>query len=274
MELSLNTLYSDFSVGLLDKREFEGEIFRVIRKNIHQFGLPGLNRDDHDDYISWLYPRIKSAVQNYQETGASFEAYINSLVRLTVREYRLRQTRSYAAESAAWLTRITDLYAGENEPQYDCSTAIIDEELKRPRQHLILVLKCCSYVSDDFLERASSRLGIEPEALKEMVGRLKTLRMNRLAKIDQLREKAHTQLFRCLFYECCLQTMPDTTVASAQLRLRLDQGRTRLTRIRSKLARLRLDPSNNQIAEILGIAKGTVDTALHCLKQRNGNLTL
>ena len=268
---SLNDLYADFSAGLLEKRDFEGAIFRALGEDVHRFS--GLDKNDYEDYIVWLYPRISSAINKYQETGSSFEAYINTLVRLTAKEYRSRQMRGYAAEFSVWFTQIPELYTCEDAPQYDenagvCSAAAPRKpaRLKNPRQLLILLLKCSSYVSPDFLERVSPRLGIKPEVLSGMIEQLREQRVKREREINLLRERANCQFFRCIFYEKSLQSMPHNSITARRMRERLERGRARLIKMRKRLARLRPDPSNRQIAEVLGLTKGTVDAALHRLK--------
>jgi DNA-directed RNA polymerase specialized sigma24 family protein len=267
---SLNDLYTDFSAGLLDMQQFEGAIFRVIQRDIRCHGLPGVGRDDGDDYISWLYPRIKRAIATYRENGSSFETYIGAMIRLTAIEYRSRQARVYAAEAASWITQMPDMYAREHEPQY--GDIAVDTEkpvpIKKSRQHLILVLKCCNYVSEDFLERIVPALGIEPEVLRNMVNRLKKMREKREKEIQRLQESVNFQFFRNIFYERCLRSIPDDSVAARHLKELHERGRTRLKKKRKLLASQRSDPSNKQIADVLGIAKVTVDSALHYLKKR------
>ena len=275
---SLNDLYADFSAGLLEKREFEGAIFRAIEEDIHR--LSGFDWEDQEDYFSWLYPRISQAIIAYRETGASFEAYIGSLVHLTAKEFRLRQIRSYTAESTAYILQIPDMCALESEPEYDDCTVIVPKKptrLKNSRQLLILVLKCSSYVSDDFLEKVSPRLGMDPGVLSEMISRLKEQREKRESEINLLRESANCQFFRCVFYERSLQSLPHDSITARRLREQYARGRSRLVKMRKRLEQLRPDPSNQQIAELLGIAKGTVDSALFALKTRwnrklNGNI--
>ena len=275
---SLNDLYAEFSAGLLEKREFEGAIFKSIEEDIYR--LSGFDREDQEDYFTWLYPRISRAITTYRETGASFEIYIDTLVRLTAKEYRLRQMRDHAAESTAWITQIPEMYAYENEPEYDECVTVAQEKstkLKNSRQLLILVLKCSSYVSYDFLERISSRLGMDPAKLCNMIKCLKEQRTKRESDIKMLHERACCQFFRCIFYERTLQTMQQDSIAAQRLRRQLERGRNRLARMRKRLEQLRPDPTNQQIAKLLGIAKGTVDSTLYALKVRwnikhNGNI--
>jgi RNA polymerase sigma factor (sigma-70 family) len=265
----LNGLYADYAAGLLNKKDLEGSIFRTIRENVHCFGLVGWNREDSDDYVSSLYPRISRAIDTYQETGASFESYIGSMVRLTAREYRSRKMRDYCEETAAWIAHLPEMYVCENEIEYDEQTAAEAEgsiKLTTPRQLLILILKCSNHVSADLLEKIAPKLGISSDVLNEMINHLKRQYEKRAMDIITLRERINSQFYRCILYEKKLQTlMPDSTPAQ-RLRKKLKTGRIRLEKTRHHLARMRHDPSNSQIAKLLGISKGTVDSVLYNLR--------
>ena len=271
---SLNDLYADFSAGLLEKRELEKAIYQTLDKEIQPW--PGIGREDYEDFISWLYTRINRAITAYRQTGSSFEAYIGTLVRLTAKEYRLRLLRSRISESSAWITQITelrasDVYVCEQAPYYaDIAEAVpVDlQKMKNSRQLLILVLKCCNYVSDDFLERVSPRLGIQPEVLYEMVDRLREQRIKREGEINLLRERVTCQFFRCVVHEKTMENMPHDSPLAQMIHERQRRGRIRLAKMRRRLEQLRPDPSNLQIAKVLGVSKGTVDSALYHLKAK------
>jgi len=276
---TLTCLYADYSANRLEKKKFEGIVFEAIRKKIPC--MPGLRREDFEDFISWVYPRISRAIDRYHETGSSFEAYINSLVRLAAKEYRLRQLHGYNTEFAAWISQVPDMYVCEKEfgylENFDVSAAQIEivmrpekpADAKKSRQLLILILKCCRYVSEDFLEKIAPKLGMDPGDLSEMVVRLKESREKREANKDALRELANHQFCRCIFYERLLQVMKDNPVAFERTKERLEHYRDRLNNTRNRLAKLHLNPSNAQIAKVLGLTKGTVDAVLHSLKARN-----
>jgi DNA-directed RNA polymerase specialized sigma24 family protein len=262
--ISLNRLYADYSAGLLEKKELEGEIFMVIKKNMRR--LSNWDRSDNDEYLSWLYPRISHAIGAYHETGSSFETYIGSLVRMTTKEFRSRKTRIYFAESAAWISVFPDMYAREEPPDYACAEETSLPPPDNPRQILILFLKCCCYVSDDLIERAAPRLNILPEELRRMVNSLKKIREKRERYTALLQEKVNYQFYRCIFYEKKLKGLPENCIAAQRLRERLERGRERLAVLRERIAKKVPDPSNSQIARLLGISKGTVDSVLFRLK--------
>ena len=273
--VSINCLYDDYAAGLLEKKSFEGIIFKTIYENYS--GRPSLGREDFDDFISWLYPRVSRAVDNYRDTGASFEAYVNNLVRMAAKEYRWRQFRGRNAEAAALITQLPDLYVCESEAVYNADRRDRGghvgerETVRNPRQILMLALKCCRYVSDDFLERIAPKLGIPPETLRAMFARLNENRQKREAGVERLRKLANLQLCRCLFHEKSLPILRDNPPVLRRTEALLERCRARLGATRARLAKMPLEPSNAKIAEILGVTKGTVDAALHSLKSKPGD---
>lgn len=278
MSNSLNDLYADYSKGLLKKEKFEAAIFKTLQKNIHRFGVIGWNKEESDDYISYLYLRINQAINTYKEIGSSFETYIKSMVRMTAKEFRARQARSYVKETAAWITQVPEMYVCENESEYNESVnehiaekAKNPAKFRNPRQLLILILKCCNHVSVDFLERIAPRLGIEPNVINEMIERLKKHREKRETEIIALRERVNRQFYRCILFEKRLQTLTENSHAVQQIKNQLEQERNRLNKSRRRLMRTRLDPSNAQIAKLLGLSKSTVDSTLHILKKRGAS---
>ena len=284
---SLTCLYADYADKRLEKKKFEGIIFKTILKKIHR--MPGFGKEDFEDFVSWLYPRVSRAIDNYNDTGATFGAYIGNLVRLSANEYRTRDMRNYNSEVAAWISQVPDMYACEREPGYleysGNPPAPIDywfdeppeqserreilEDPRNSRQLLILILKCCRYVSDDFLERVAPKLGMEPSALNGMIARLKEGREKRLANKEALRELANYLFCRCIYYERTLQLAKDKPIIAKRIKKRLGNYRNRLEKTRERISKLHLNPSNVQVAEILGLSKGTVDAVLHSLKARH-----
>jgi len=263
--IQLNELFADYSAGLLEKSKLEGEIFIAIRDIIGR--LVNWNREDNDEYLSWLYPRISLAIDGYRETGSSFESYIGSMVKLTTKEFRSNRFRSYLSESAAWMSVFPDMYTGENQPEYTCFEDKIKPKLVHPRQLLILILKCCFYLSEDFIQKASIKLDIPEEELGGMIDFLRKKREKRERISVSLQERLNYQFYRCMYYEKRLKTLPENSITAQRMKDKLVRGRERLENLRQRLAKRRfVDPSNHQIAKLLGISKGTVDSVMYRLK--------
>jgi hypothetical protein len=291
--LALNSLYARYSEGLLDRKDFEGEMFKIILANIHDCYSRRWGGDDSGDFVSWVYPRLSKAIDSYRYTGASFASFIRAVICWSGKEYRSRKVDHDIAEYASLMARIPDLYLHENEPEYPeyeaepekpvpaCqksarqvppagSPAAVDLK-KIPRQLLFLVLKCYYFVSDDLLDRIASRTGMEKEYLWAMIDKLRTLRLKRDEELSSMRERIYCQFYRCIMLERKIEAMPPDSGELPRLQARLQRTRRRLAAMRKRYAGIRPDPTNRQIAEVLGLSKGTIDSSLHVLKNRWNN---
>jgi hypothetical protein len=274
-QLSLNELYARYSSGKLEKRQFEGLLFELILDDLSQYNLFGWGRDDCIDYLAWFYPRLSRAVDSYKNIGASFESYINTIIRFSSREYHFRLTNRNAAEYAAWTVKIPEMYVHVTEPDYQehensAMTELKTElkQVKNPRQLLILSLKCYYYLSDDFLDRLAPRVGMESRNLKQMVDTLRKQRIKRDEESLLMRERIHSQFYRCIIYEKKLKVLSGNSAAYLKQKLKLEKARERLDTMRKRYAGIRHEATNLQVAKILGIPKGTVDSNLHALRNR------
>jgi hypothetical protein len=264
---SLNDLFQQYSLGVLKRKQFEELLFGFIVENHQRFHLYNWERDDFIDYLSWLYPRIKRAIDKYRETRAPFETYIGAIMRWSAREYRFRRSDHRITEYTTWSIKHTEMMTRENEPEY-LPLGSGPDLVANPRQVLFLILKSYYFVSDDFLARIAPKVGIKKETLLEMITKIRNLRAKRDAEISLLRERSYGQFYRCIAYERRLKALPETSVYHARMRAQLERARKRLAAIRRRLAKTRREATNAQIAETLGIPKGTVDSAIYLLKNR------
>ncbi|MCL2138361.1 MAG: hypothetical protein FWH41_02390 [Treponema sp.] len=268
--ISLNESYAEFSTGELNRKNFEVLVYYFIKEKIQR--PCSWDLDDYNDYLSWLYPRVCKAIDSYKETGSNFEAYISTLLKMSIKEYRSILIKdNLVKETASLLVQISNFYVSDNEPNYDEKEITIKKtipKIRNKRQLLTLLLKCCMFVSNDFLERISPSLGMEQAELKSMIKQLQRMQIKKEVYMNDLREKINTQFFRCLYYEKKLRGMAKETIAAQRLKSLLERGRTRLNNMRARLAKSNTGPSNQQIAFILGISKGTVDANLYNLKKK------
>ncbi|GHT91193.1 hypothetical protein FACS1894140_1300 [Spirochaetia bacterium] len=263
---SLNNLFKQYASGNLEKRDFEGLIFEIILKNSRYFYLFEGDEEETIDYLCWLYPRLSAAIKNYRETGASFAAYISALVRCSVKEYISRRADHYITEYAAWTAQAVDMETHDSEPEY-----IENPEPKvilNPRQILILLLKSYYFVSDDFLDRIAPSIGVKKERLNKMMDNLRGQRAQREEDIHVLKERIYCQFYRCIAFEKRLGMAARESFYYEKMKGRLERGRVRLATMRKRLAGTRLDATNRQIAEVMGISKGTVASGLFALRTR------
>ncbi|MDR2630220.1 MAG: hypothetical protein LBC60_04790 [Spirochaetaceae bacterium] len=263
--LPLNELFENYRSGILDKKQLEGQIFQFILDNYKQFHLLQWEKEDCIDYLCWLYPRISKAIDKYQEMGTSFDAYIGALVYYSSREYRFRETDHYFSEDSWWKEKANELSVRNAEPEYPEIPSAY-KPVSNPQQILVLLLKSYHFASDDFISRVAPAIGIETEKLKGMVDELRILRLDKEEQIQGLKERIHCQFYRCISFERRMLAAPQDSIFQKKIQERLNRARIRLESMRKRLSTMRFEATNRQIAIVLGVPKGTVDSTLHAAK--------
>jgi hypothetical protein len=264
--LPLSTLLTRYSLGLISRKELESHIFKFILDNHQEFRPYRWTDDEYTDFVCAFYPRISRAIDSYQETGASFDAYIASLVRWGIRETRSREMDRHVVEYACWEAKALDEAAVQEEEDMYSEPEPAFGEVSNPRQVLVLLLKSYHYMSPDFLERVSPALNIDKEKLKDMIEGVRELRLKREETIRALQERIYTQFYRCIVFEKKLRGAVPNSERHEKLRGRLIRGRKRLQSMRNRLARMKTGASNRQVAQVLESAKGTIDAHLSSVK--------
>jgi hypothetical protein len=265
--LPLNVLWNQYSQGLLAKKLFEGRIFQYLLENQRRYRLADWNRDRFIDYLSWLYPRLSRSIDLYKNTGASFDSYIGAVIHWSAKEYRFRDADHSVTEYACWKLKAEELEVRSPEPVYS-EPLSLPERLPNPQQLLILLLKSYFFISEDFLARAAPVIGMEKEKLRYLIDELRKRRLKRDEEVRGLQERIYCQYYRCIAFENRLNAVAEDSAYYEKMKGRLERARIRLGTMKKRLAGIRLNPTNRQIANLLGIPKGTVDSSLFTVKSK------
>ena len=276
MQLSLNGLFSDYLSGEILRDQFEGLIYNYLVHNQEKTCLSHWKRDEYEDYLSWFYPRLHKAIDTYQDVGSSFEAFAARFLLVSSKEYRVRITSKAVTEYSAWSAQVPDMYAHEEPPVYIHKSAekmindlTIDKKgRKNTRCVLALLLKCYNYVSEDFAEKVAPKLGMDKKELLAMLKKIREIRQDRDDAVYFMQERINTQFLRCIVYERKMMLLKEDANAYAKLKSKHERARARLEKMRERIRNIRTDATNKQVAEIIGISKGTVDASLYKLRTR------
>jgi hypothetical protein len=287
-EKPINSFYEQYKAGVFDKRELEAKIFQYVLENPEYFGLYFYkNKDERADFLCWLYPRMNKSIDRFEQGNACFDTYINSLVRYADKEFRGKRGLRYETETAVWDESAYEMMAAEEEAVYSpgsdaqlelqeksekalCKNGRTDKRISNPRQTLILLLKSYYFVTDDFIARIAPSLGMSQKEIFEMIDALHSMRLEKEEKIRALKERCFSQHFRCISIEKRLHNTDKDSVYYKTLTDKIKMHRTRLIRMRQRLKNMRIDASNSQVAQVLGVSKGTVDANLFAVKKRMG----
>jgi len=265
----LDTILQEYHQGYISREALEGKIFVYIRKNPRLFFIGRYNVDSRDDFISWLYPRLSRAVDRYSDQGSSFNAYITTLINLSAKEYGMRKREHQITERSWWDAKAQEIaVCEEEEPEY------LDEirapvKISNPRQVLMLLLKSYYFIPDSRLALLAPALGLKKEELYHMVDKLRILRVQREETINNMKERTRGQFYRCLAFQKRLKAALPNSAHWYKMKRCVEISQKRLISMRKRIKTIRMDATNEEIARVLGIAKGTVDSNLYLIRQRN-----
>jgi DNA-directed RNA polymerase specialized sigma24 family protein len=287
VKLLLDTQLRRFRKGEISREKLESLIFLHIRENV-RFYSEIKDADEAMDFLSWFYPRLKQAVDRYEEQGSSFDFYIKTLSRCSAKEYRRIGEGKRRIEASYWNSaRAGDFDPlskdSDDNPEKNC---IDNEERKsaekargkesfdtlplriNQKQVMILLLKNYYALSDAVISRAAGLLSISPDEIHGLVARMKEIREKQDREIWLLRERLHSQYHRLLSYEYRKSFQSPDSPRYALFQDRIIRHRKRLYNMRKRYRGMRKNASNKEIAQVLGVPKGTVDSALSAIRKR------
>jgi hypothetical protein len=140
------------------------------------------------------------------------------------------------------------------------------KQVQNPQQTLILLLKSYYFLSEDYINRAAPALGLERNHLMYLVDELRGLREEQEDAIRALQKRVQVQFYRSISFEYKLRALDENTACYQQMLRRLERSKGRLKSLRKRLKNTRIGASNRQIATVLGLPKGTVDSNLFAVK--------
>jgi DNA-directed RNA polymerase specialized sigma24 family protein len=279
----LTKLYRDYVNGLIGRTVFEAKLMGEITYRAPSVLGKGRRRN-LQDFLVWLYPRIHNAIDNYKSIGSGFDSYLYTIVRQAYKEFQRREHDHRITERTVWTEKsyeftgyeypVESEYVAEREELYTPDAPDVEDDgpkpfqhVSNPRQILILLLKSYYFLSDDFISRIAPALGMNKEELNMLIMELRDLRTEREQEIRDLQERVHTQFYRCLSFQHRAEAAPANSGRQLHYRECLKRGIKRLDSMRKTLRNLSVDASNKEVAEVLGISKGTVDASLFNLKK-------
>jgi hypothetical protein len=245
---------------------------RVLRYPRHRFGW---DEDACSEFYAWFHPRLVRVLGRFRDQGRPFEAYLVSVLHWQARSFSRRIRR----DEQAWA--MGPRLVAASTPDDDAPSAGYREARPRSvptprapridaadrRGLLFLVLKCCRRLDTPTLAAAASATGIAPCRLARLVERLRTGLEPCERRIETLRLRRNGAFSRARILEATLARTTDPAEA-VEIRRRLEAANRCLAAALQRMARVRRDPTNREVAGALGVPKGTVDCGLFLLKRR------
>jgi len=258
-------------------------LVRDVFRQPHYYGF--ISMEEASEVLQVYRSRIRSILERGLECNTNQPAYLAICMRYLAKTYRREQQRQELRETvleSSWYSGVQphDTPAKtmspavlENLPQEDFYQTIPPAVFYNPlktehRRILFLLLKCACELDDAMILEASAQMGVPYAWLLCLVHRARlTMEPQRLLK-NQLQEKLNSTWVDLQILESRLAADEKSGKDVARLLERLEAVRKRYYRLLERRAGMKLLLPNKEIAEILQVPKGSVDSGLYYFKIR------
>jgi hypothetical protein len=238
----------------------------------------GWSRDDRSEFIVDFSPKIPHLASRFSYHGYAFETYLARTVQFQVRSFVNRQQQRTDGTRVAM---VNDFY--EQQTHWDMTVResptlspmgrsllqVTDDGQVRHERHrrqlLILAMKGCRELSEGQIRLVAGLCRLDPECLCHQAAELRrrvTRRRKQAAALAERRDRAYSAVL-------CIEDRI-TKCAEAGERQELlamaSRARGRLRSYRRRIRAMPTMPTHRDIAEVLDIPKGSVDSGMHYLR--------
>lgn len=241
----------------------------------------GWDEDACADFYAWFHPRLLRVLGRFRDQGKPFESYLVSVLHWQARTFALRVRRREQAWgmgprlAAAASAEEVELRGGAAEGGGDAADEEATAGARRTwprladsdrRNLLFLVLKFCRHLDPSSLAAAAAATGAAPARLAALAEELRAGLAPAERRLEALRLRRNGAFSRARLLEAAIARAVDPAEVAA-LRARREAANRCLAATMRRMARVRRDPTNREIARALGVPKGTVDCGLFLLKR-------
>ena len=252
-------------------------------------GKSGFNEEDAAEFLLRFYPRIRRLIERYRPTGSCFELYLNSSLKFHLRTFAARQANDRIRLSTEAQPEIaTEIREAPETSPYSVDTigprtvyplsprqkstgpldftppsrgradGLTPSEAQRV---LVMALKAGDLLTPELCRDLAEWIGWDSERLLDTWIELRAMYEPFRVRRSRLAELRDMAWFRVR----CVESRIRLATEEAE-RISLNEERTRWLhryhRSRRRLSVMPAGPSHAQIAQVLGIPKGTIDSSV------------
>jgi hypothetical protein len=235
-----------------------------------------------DFYISF-YPKLIKLITSFEFKGISFNAILRNTLKWQVRSFYKKHSKKKKIDYCLKFHCMIEAESVSDSAAEDAACAdlalskcaskhfdILPEGVVRKkglrRQLIMLALKSSYFIDDNYIKKISELSGCSSEWLAESID---MLRRNNLHRKER-HEKYNIRISKAYMNLCRIHREIEKSCGYLErnyLDKKKDQYALRLKRATEARNKVNLSPSNQQIAELMELPKGSVDSGLYFLKK-------
>jgi hypothetical protein len=140
------------------------------------------------------------------------------------------------------------------------------EEIKESLRIMLLTMKCTFDIDDDLIIRIASRIGTHSAVVFHLIEILRTTMRDRTDRIRGLKEQRRDNYFRIKYFLDMKKNCRDR-FRSADLDKKIRRETKRYAAVCRRLSSAPKAPSHTDIARIMGVPKGTIDSGFFYIRK-------
>ncbi len=285
-EHDFTALLISYRNGSTDKKE----LVEAISMFVYKFPMRVYKwkEDDCSDFFSYFFPKISKMIETFEIRDIPFEAYLVKTLKLQIKTFAAKKT---AYEISMRILRNKEFWEHENQgdspfcsesgTEYKGSESGIisgflsdilshskpgitrDSTLKK--RMLMLTLKNMQAVQESEIAAVSAILDCDSKWLLSAIESLNNMRMEKTGRRKMLDERRNRHFCRlCMLHEnfCMAASLEE----KEKLYSDIARAKSSIDKIARKIDMIPTGPTHQDIAEVMNIPKGSVDSGLFYLK--------
>ena len=264
--------------------------------------LPTLDEDAPGEFYLFCHDKLEQIIERFRDRGKPFEHYLNSVLSWQLRSFLAKRRDSEHAWQTALRSRLWDEpeaaqppatprparrpqrrgqsnvrpfpgaaaapLRGGHHPGGQVQAPPAPASPTARRRLLYGVLKTGHHLEEPQLAAAAQALGCDLPRLRFLTEQLVRGRASAHRRLHLLRERRNRAFAQLQLWSAAAHQAVDDRRRVHAIR-RAARHRRAVEAAQSEISRVRVAPSNREIAALLGIPKGTVDTGLYWLRRQS-----
>ena len=239
-----------------------------------------LDDEERSEFFCEFYPKIPDLIKRFKFSGIPFEGYLISSIRWDIKYFRSKKSRLRGVEKAKHKDPFY-LVSPEND-----FTIVQNEELqisdkarsplrlsKRSRiltdpikQRVLYIYLLEAENTDDKLKNAIIKAtGYKKKWLDNCTAKLRAKTDKRMLRIKLLRNRRNSAFFNLHLLQEKLN-FSDNLNEKKDLIIKIERLRSIISKINNQISKAPSRPTHQDLADILGIPRGSIDSGIYYLK--------
>ncbi|MCQ2604599.1 MAG: hypothetical protein MJ215_06140 [Spirochaetia bacterium] len=277
-EKSLTTLVLQYKQGKIPYEIVYDKVAVLAYMFPHRYKR--WDMEHSSDFFEFFEPKIRNSINNFTYQGLEFEKYLNKILNYHMRNFKARMAMEKHIERVCMRDKFNDSIAADefryvisDKKSIDVAESVnaylgkVADDIILRKRIFYKVMCEPENIDDSLVEYLSELVGFSSLHVFSCRDRLREIVRMKREKYTRLGERRDSLYLRMLVLQERLAEEYDETVRQSMLR-QIIKMQEKIEALAMKLDRYSLKVSHRDVAVVLNVPKGSVDSAIYYLNKR------